>query len=131
MSNTTTILFLAAEPSDLAKIKLRKEVREIENMLRRSKLKERFRIEKRFAVQAETFTQAMLELEPAIVHFSGHGSEKGICLVDEDGRALTARPEAVARLFRQFQNQIGCVILNACFSEPLAKRIAPYVASVG
>ena len=28
-------------------------------MLRRSKLKDRFRIEKRFAVQAETFTQAM------------------------------------------------------------------------
>jgi len=130
MGTITTILFLAAEPSDFAQIRLGEEVREIEDMLRMSKLRDRFRIEKRFAVRAQDLAQALLDLQPQIVHFSGHGSEKGICLENAAGEASTARPEAVARLFKQFPNQISCVVLNACQSERQAKAIAPHVGYV-
>jgi hypothetical protein len=76
-------------------------------------------------VRPEDLQQFLLEDEPAIVHFSGHGGGKiGIVLhsQDQDEERLVAE-EALADLFRIFKNQIKVVVLNACFSEVQAAAI--------
>jgi tetratricopeptide (TPR) repeat protein len=72
----------------------------------------------------------MLDLEPAIVHFSGHGSREGLVLEDTDGKKHIVAPQAIENLFSLFSSHLECVILNACYSELQAIAIARYLPYV-
>ncbi|MGB5633809.1 MAG: hypothetical protein WBM44_07050 [Waterburya sp.] len=65
------ILFLAANPQSTSRLNLGKEVQEIEDGLRRSKLSDRFRLVQRWEVRPRDIRRALLEENPDIVHFSG------------------------------------------------------------
>jgi len=66
----------------------------------------------------------LLKEEPQIVHFCGHGAgEKGLVLENDLGHAQLVTTESLAELFKLFQAQIECVVLNACYSEIQAKAI--------
>ncbi|MEM9151846.1 MAG: CHAT domain-containing protein, partial [Cyanobacteria bacterium P01_F01_bin.3] len=54
-------------------LRLGEEVREIQAGLDRSKYRDRFRIEQRWAVRPRDVQRAFLDTHPQIVHFSGHG----------------------------------------------------------
>ena len=77
MSSSTrkkkTILFLAANPKNSAPLDLDKEVKEIDEGLRRSKKRDKFVLEQVWAVTPGDVQRAMLDFKPQIVHFSGHG----------------------------------------------------------
>jgi hypothetical protein len=123
-----TILFLAAEPIDAHRLQLGEEGRDIGQELQLGQFRDRFKLEQRYSVRALDLTRAMLDLKPRIVHFSGHSNDQGeLCLEDQNGNHRAAKPEAVAALFKQFPDQISCVLLNACDSEAQARAIAPYV----
>lgn len=65
---------------------------------------------------------------PRLVHFSGHATSGGeLVFVDEDGRSYAPDPDALARTFARHEGRVCCVVLNACFSAPLAARIADHV----
>jgi hypothetical protein len=68
----------------------------------------------------------MLEFEPQIVHFCGHGGSQGIILEDENGNVKEVSPEALASLFKLFSDQIDGVIFNACYSDLSANAIISY-----
>lgn len=70
---TKTILILAANPKGTTQLRLDQEVRELQEGLQRSRLRDRFRIEQRWAVRPKDVQRALLDCEPQIVHFSGHG----------------------------------------------------------
>jgi hypothetical protein len=68
---------------------------------------------------------------PTAVHFSGHGSEQGeIILEDNLGNARAVPPEALARLFEKLGSRIHIVVLNACYSAEQASVISQYVDCV-
>lgn len=67
------ILFLAANPKGTSPLKLDQEAREIGEELRRSHQDDQFSLEQRWAVRPRDIQQAMLDVGPHIVHFSGHG----------------------------------------------------------
>ena len=70
----------------------------------------------------------MLDINPEIVHFSGHGTISGaLCFQDNNGQVLPISTEALSALFAQFKQSIRCVILNACYSAKQADVIAKYV----
>ena len=72
--------------------------------------------------------QALLDVEPQIVHFSGHGTSEGeLCFEDKSGRTRPISPRALASLFAQFSDIVKCVVLNACYSEKQAKAIAEHI----
>jgi hypothetical protein len=71
----TTILFLASDPTDATRLRLGEEAREIQEKLQLSKLRERFDWQTRWSVRAPDVTQALLDIQPQVVHFSGHGEE--------------------------------------------------------
>jgi hypothetical protein len=126
-----TILFLAAEPTDLARIRVAQEVREIEDKLERSRLKGQFKLEKVFAARAQDVSRAMHELHPQIVHFSGHSTTKGeLCFEDDAGEMRPASPDGLAMLFEQFPDEVSGVVLNACHTLPQAKAVGPHVGYV-
>ncbi|PKN91672.1 MAG: hypothetical protein CVU44_17295 [Chloroflexi bacterium HGW-Chloroflexi-6] len=126
-----TILFLAADPTDATRLRLGEEQREIQNKIQMGKFRENFIFQSRTSVRSEDVSQALLDIEPKIVHFSGHGTQDGeLCFEDVAGKVHAVEPLALANLFEQFKDQIECIVLNACFSEPQAKAIAkniPYL----
>ncbi|MDF5723121.1 MAG: CHAT domain-containing protein [Rhizonema sp. PD37] len=124
-----TILILAANPEGTSRLQLDKEVREIDEGLRRASLREQFRLEQKWAVRQRDFYRAILDYQPQIVHFSGHGAGvDGIVLENEADEPAFVNADALASMFKLFATKgVECVLLNACYSEVQAKAISQHV----
>lgn len=72
-AGVTKILFLAANPTNTGQLRLGQEHREVEQSLRESSVREQFELTERFAVTSKSLFTALLDDNPTIVHFSGHG----------------------------------------------------------
>ncbi len=121
------ILILASNPKATPQLRLDEEVREIDEGLRRSKHRDRFEIHTRLAVRLRDLRRALLDVEPHIVHFTGHGKEDGILVEDELGMAVRISVKALAGLFALCADQVECVILSACLSAPQATAISKHI----
>ena len=87
-----TILLLAANPKDTKRIRLDEEQRRIEQALERGKKRDEFRLVSKWAVTDDDLRRAILENEPDIVHFSGHGNGLGLEFENELGVTTRDRP---------------------------------------
>ena len=152
-----TILFLAANPKGTTQLRLDQEVHDISEGLLRSQNRDRFRLEQRWAVRPRDVQRALLDLNPQIVHFSGHGAgNKGLVFESnrassQESRDLATEPEleenevlafpdnenislvnatTLANLFKLFSDKVRCVLLNGCYTEIQAKAIAHYIPYV-
>lgn len=127
-----SVLFVAADPSDEARLRLGREFREIQETLRLSSQRDRFRLElPQLSLRPEDLSQALLDTQPAIVHFAGHGGEDGVlCFEDAAGLARPVDAQALALLFSHFTGVVECVVLNACYSELQARAMARHVPHV-
>ncbi|NJN91653.1 MAG: CHAT domain-containing protein, partial [Leptolyngbyaceae cyanobacterium SL_5_14] len=109
-------------------LRLDQEVREISIGLQRAKKRELFDLVQRWAVRSRDLRQALLEVEPQIVHFSGYGSSTGgLFLENEMGEYQLVKPEALARLFELCSSYVECVVLNACYSDIQADSIVQHI----
>jgi hypothetical protein len=122
------ILILAASPESLAHLRLAEEIREILASLRQAKYGRRFQVVQCPAARTRDLQQAMLEAQPQIVHFCGHGAgAEGLVLEDDDSLPRQVPSSALADLFRIFSPTVECVVLNSCYSEYQAKPISEYI----
>jgi len=153
----TAILFLASEPTDAARLRLGEEFREIQEKLQLSRWRDRFDLQVRLSVRPPDITQALLDIQPQVVHFAGHGEGDesaagralklvsaqgapvanqgaaeggGLYFEDAYSQAQLVPAEALAALFEQFAGQVRCVVLNACYSEGQARAIARHIPHV-
>nr|MBD3886288.1 CHAT domain-containing protein [Phormidium tenue FACHB-886] len=111
----TRILILAANPQNTDRLRLDEEVREIQAALEESRNRDAFEVVTRWAVRIDDLQKILLDHNPQIVHFSGHGDgDNGLVLEDELGQARMVSTKALAKLFSLFQDTIQCVCLNAC-----------------
>lgn len=126
---STSILFLAADPSDASRLRLGEEFREIDEQLTLAKQRGRFSLAlPQLSLRSKDITRALLNTQPQIVHFSGHGTPQGaLCFENEIGKRHDVQPDALAALFEQFADQVNCVVLNACYSDVQAKAIAEHI----
>ncbi|QDL15876.1 hypothetical protein DP113_17850 [Brasilonema octagenarum UFV-E1] len=132
MNNYThvkTILILAANPTSTSRLRLDQEVREIDEGLRRANKRAEFKLEQKWAVRQRDFYRAMLDYQPQIVHFCGHGAgQDGILLQDETGQPALISGEALGSMFKLFATKgVECVLLNACYSQMQAEAIRQHV----
>ena len=149
-----TILFLAANPVSTRQLRLDEEVREIEEGLRRSKHRDRFKLQQRWALRPIDLRRALLDCTPQIVHFAGHGTgrttaaqsveatrkisfvdrtdafDEGLVLEDTTGQPKLVSTEALSALFELFTDSVECVVLNACYSERQARAITQHIPYV-
>ena len=94
-----TILILAANPKETDRLRLAEEVREIEEGLKQAQQRDRFVLKQRWATRSRDVQQAMLDVMPQIVHFSGHGvGDRGLVFEDQLGRAKPISGKALALL---------------------------------
>jgi hypothetical protein len=125
-----TILLLAANPKGTKSLRLQEEDREIRERLRVAGYG-KIPIHSAVAARPKDIQQALLDYDPQIVHFSGHGvGEKGLAFEDETGNPKLIDAGALAELFGLFSDKIECVVLNACYSESQAKEIVKHIGYV-
>ncbi len=126
------ILFLSADPTNASRLRVNEEFREIQEKLKLAQLRDQCKLElPQLSVRPTDITQALLDMQPQIVHFSGHGASTGaLCFENQTGQIQFIQPEALAALFEQFSNQVKCVLLNACYSEIQAKAISEHIEYV-
>lgn len=122
------ILILAANPKETNRLRLDREVRDIEEGLRRAKHRDDFELVQKWAVRPRDIHRALLDEKPQIIHFSGHGAgEVGLVFEDEAGNTKLIDGEALANLFRLFADDIDCILLNGCYSQEQAKGIVQHI----
>jgi hypothetical protein len=124
------ILILTANPQDTERLRLDQEVREITAALARSRHRDQFQIVQQCAVRPDDLRRSLLDYEPDIVHFSGHGEQEGISLENNGGRSQLVSRSALTKLFGAFKNKIQCVVLNACYSQAQAEAIHQQIETV-
>ena len=125
------ILFLAANPSDEARLRLGAESTKIKEALEAATSREHFLFVEDHAVRLDSLTRLILRQKPTIVHFSGHGAVEGSLIFEEQGGiGVEADPTAIAELFRLAGDNTKLIILNACHSEGQAKALANHVDAV-
>lgn len=119
------VLILAALPD---RLRLDKEIREIEEAINRAVKRDLFEIKIRTAVRPQDIRRALAEENPQIVHFCGHGIEDGsLVLEDDGGNHLPVLPTGLAALFKLHTDYIKCVLLNACYSVLPAEAISQHI----
>src|SRR5215831_16488201 len=140
------ILFLAANPSDTGHRALDREARAIHVELKRSGYRDRFDFVTRWAAEPLDLLRELRELRPTVVHFSGHrvrpaavgpaqgrdvvidtassgGELSGLSFHSPAGSRQVVSPEAIARTLAAAGTQVRLVVLNACFTEPIAEAL--------
>lgn len=124
------ILFLGASPTDEVRLRIDEELRDIEAGLQMATLRESFELKSKWAITTKLLQQAMLDENPTIVHFSGHGHVDGIAVEDSLGNSKLIENNAIGGLFDLFKENIKCVVLNSCYSESQAREIAKHIPFV-
>lgn len=125
------ILIFSTNPKYTENLGLDKEVREIQKALEKSRNREQFEIFTFPAMGFEDLRRTLLEHQPTIVHFSGHGSGvEGLALENNSGEIQLVSAESLTKLFGFFQSQIECVFLNACYSRAQAEIIRQHIGYV-
>lgn len=126
-----TILYLAASPRDRAPLRSDVEMRKVHQRLQQGKYRDQYRLESRFAAQFDDISQALVDCEPHVLHFSGHGDEDGNLLAeDRYGDSTLITPEGLAGLFGRHRSTLRCVVLNSCYSARLTQAISTQVDHV-
>jgi WD40 repeat protein len=149
------ILFLAANPSETDRLALEREARAIHRELKRSGHRDRFDFRTRWAAEPLDVLSEMRELKPTVVHFSGHGGARvselgptmhardvvvesaaadsdqdGLIFHDPGGGARIVSPAAIAQTLEAAGPSVRVIVLNACFTVPMAEALLTHVDCV-
>jgi len=119
-----SILFLAANPTDQARLQTEREYKTIRDRIRQSSQREQLELlMPEISLTIEDLLVAMNQ-KPRVVHFSGHGSSQGIFITNDHNQAQLMPAGSLKRLFRQHQDSVRLVLLNACYSAEQAALIS-------
>jgi SNF2 family DNA or RNA helicase len=125
------ILFLSASPLDENPLRVDQEYRDIQEQLKKAKLRDKFELEHRPAARKKDIVEAILDFEPHIIHFSGHGDQTGkLCFENEEGETEEVSPKLLSEIFALCDDHLSCVLLNACYSRRQAEAIVKYIPFV-
>lgn len=122
------ILFVASDPIDQARLCLMEELRRIRERIRLSKYRDQISVASTLAARTVDLTQALLDEQPTVLHFSGHGSANGaICLQNDAGETKIVEAQDLGTLLSLFTGDLRCVVLNACYSSAQADAIVAHI----
>lgn len=125
-----SVLFLASNPADQAQLRLDEEARSIQEMIRKSEHRDSVKFESRWAVRPMDVMQAINEVGPSVVHFSGHGSDQDeIVFQDESGDSKVVSLEAITQVMKACSGKIRLVFFNTCHSKGQAASVVEHVDS--
>lgn len=129
-----TVLFLASNPMDTDNpLRLDAEARAIEEMIRKSDYRDTITFVTKWAVRTSDLLQAINEVNPDVIHFSGHGTTGGDLVFENvNGEHKLVSKETMATVISTLSDKIRFMFFNACFSTEQAKNIVNIVdAAIG
>ena len=131
LSKDLSILLVSADPLDAEALDLDGEQRALLHALYDTKYASNFTVRTANTCRPEGLIPVLDRYNPRILHFSGHGSEDGLCVEDSDGNARIVDPEALADLLSVYRPKgLELVVLNACYSTQQANAMAAAVGHV-
>lgn len=132
--NQLKILFLAADPFSIPpdgtspRLRLDEEFRQTRKKVRSALYGYVLDFDWRPAARTKDLQHALEETHPRVVHFSGHGSDRGIVLVGADGRTpRRIGADLLRELFQMDCRSIRLVVLTACHSLSHAEALKEVV----
>lgn len=144
------ILFLAANPCGMSRLALDQECAAIERELRLAAHAGTLAFMAKWAVTADEMMRHLIELQPTVIHFSGHGGRRatqsrsrarrdtgsaahdgnGIYLQGDDGSPQLVDGRGLMKVIRSAASLARIVVLNACYSEAQAVAVSGVVDCV-
>ena len=126
-----TILYIAANPHTSNPLKLAEECAAIQRELKLAPRRDDFHFESRWAVSIDELMRHLNELNPSVIHFSGHvGGSAGIVLQDEQGQPQLVTARALSMMVEAAGHGVRVVLLNACYTEVQADALRAKVDCV-
>lgn len=122
------ILFLAANPLNTGRLALDEEMRDVENALMATRYRDAVSLEIGHAVRPDDLILHVRSYLPNVIHFSGHGGNRGITLADDRGGAKVVSGEQLRSFL--FDRGIDLLVLNACYSARQAEATVGAVRAV-
>jgi hypothetical protein len=126
------ILFLAAEPENKITFNAGNEFKIIQDALNKSSNRSKYELIPIFQTNLDDLTTFLRRHQPEIVHFSMHGSKKGVYFEEADGTAQVVEPDLLGdhfELVNAEQRIINLVLMSACHSAQHAEYLAKYVGT--
>ena len=124
------VLFLAAQPDAWSQMDLKVEANRLisrANEFDNSMTPVPFQVIPVFAESWNQVVDSLLQHDPEVVHFAGHGANGAIVLNDENDAYSQITPTQLRELFEVYESQknkrIRLVVLNVCESKPVAEEI--------
>jgi hypothetical protein len=117
------ILFVSASPEAEERLRCDQELRRIMERLRGARFGAQISVIHAPAARYEDLRTALLEHRPHALHLSCHGTaDGGLVLEGSHGGAETAPPQSL-RLLLELADELRLVVLAACHSVALARRL--------
>jgi CHAT domain-containing protein len=122
------VLYLTANPDKRNALRVDVEVRQVNEAVRGSLLRDRIVIHQSPAADIDSLIDGLNDHRPGIVHFSGHGYSGGVA-VDHakvkrpKGKVMTF--DALGRALKATDSPPSVVVLNACQSAGSRKALLP------
>lgn len=126
-----TILALLSNPDDEIKLRSDREIKEINKMISNKAVNDFFCTTYQ-AVTLEELPSILLNNQPDIIHFSGHGNKNSLSFESNQGTIQKVSLHVLKPIFEECGNKIICMFLSACSSHLIAQemsKIIPYVIS--
>jgi hypothetical protein len=124
------ILFLAAIPEGTSKLAIESELRECRSLLAAGRRRDCFDLVPWFSAEPWDLMEALHQVKPHILHVSGHGfrepskkGKRGFVFQRKDGTAHRVPWRAMADAILAAGDRIRFALLNACYSDLLAKQL--------
>lgn len=123
------ILFLSANTEVSDRIRIDKEHKAITEELNNAIDKNKVVLSTRLAVDLNSLMNAIMEFNPNILHFSGHGSRDGIELEGEH-HPFFLKNDSLEKLIEILSSDLDCIVLNSCYSKGQAIKLTQRINTV-
>lgn len=120
------VLYLTANPRN--DLRTEAEVNQVQQEIRGSKLRDNITLHYRPAANLDSLIRGLNDHSPTIVHFSGHGNERGVGTDDANatrpaGKLVTF--ELLAKAISATDSPPQIIVLNSCKSAGAKKSFCP------
>lgn len=124
MSNKIKILYLAANPIDTGHLRLQEEARDLQERIRLGPHRDAFEVIHCLAARPKDLLRGLQEVQPHIMHFSGHGNyDKEIVLLDDQGKSRPIMPQDLAGLVGLFKTNLKVALMSSCYGRRQAEAL--------
>lgn len=127
------VLYLTANPNEQNSLRVDVEMRQVQEAVRGSKLRDNIELLYRPAADLNSLIDGLNDYTPGIVHFSGHGYSGGLAV----DHAKVVRPkrkiltfDVLGKAFAAVDIPPRVVVLNACESAGAKKALLPSVSAM-